>query len=310
MKPDRSQCLICSYHFTQSENYCPQCGQKRDIKRMTLWGFISEAFGRFFSLENQLWQTIYPLLAFPGQVSLNFIHGQRQRYVHPVRLFFSLAVVFFLIVNILSHTIQLAKDISHLDTPSVGTEYTDDSHTLNVNLPDSTIDPLLKLARFNPELTPSQALDSMGIEVTKWRIVGYRLAQKMIHLKGGDFMMYVTQKAPIIMMIFFPLITMIFKLLYWSKRLYYSEHLIHMLYVHSAFLVFIFLPVLVNLIFDVDCSPVFLLAYTIYFIISMRTFYQDGWLVTFVKFFILAMLYPIVLFCFGLSSLALLFLFY
>lgn len=74
-------------------NFCPHCGQKATVGRITLKKSIREAIDNFFNLNRGLLPTFRDLLLRPGAMLSGYVEGKRRRYVHPVR--FMLAVIAF-----------------------------------------------------------------------------------------------------------------------------------------------------------------------------------------------------------------------
>lgn len=80
--------------------YCPVCGQETDIAMPTVGHFVAEFAEQTFALQGQLWRTLYSLLFRPGQLTLEYIAGRRQRYVRPLRLYLALSILFFAVLGI------------------------------------------------------------------------------------------------------------------------------------------------------------------------------------------------------------------
>jgi hypothetical protein len=104
MKRKRSKgqhCLNCGYHFrieAEHNNYCPNCGQENHDPRQPVRHLIYEFLETLFHFDSRSWNTLRLLVFHPGVVTRNHLHGIRQRYTPPNRLFiFSLAVfvIFF-----------------------------------------------------------------------------------------------------------------------------------------------------------------------------------------------------------------------
>lgn len=90
-------CLNCGSQ--QVENYCALCGQKAQATQQPLHLFLSEAFETLFNADSRWLATIKDLFYKPGTVTTEYISGKRVKYLHPVRLYFSISVVYFLMVN-------------------------------------------------------------------------------------------------------------------------------------------------------------------------------------------------------------------
>lgn len=94
-------CLNCGYNFTveiEHSNYCPNCGQENHNPRQPIRHLFLDFLEALFHFDNRTWVTLRLMLFTPGVVTRNYLHGIRQRYTPPFRLFIlSLAVfvIFF-----------------------------------------------------------------------------------------------------------------------------------------------------------------------------------------------------------------------
>ena len=77
-------CLNCGAELTGP--YCGQCGQKAHVHR-SLKGFFHDLLHGVLHFEGKIWRTL-PLLAWrPGELTRDYIDGQRARFISPIALF-------------------------------------------------------------------------------------------------------------------------------------------------------------------------------------------------------------------------------
>ncbi|WP_273456080.1 DUF3667 domain-containing protein [Nevskia ramosa] len=81
-------------------NFCPVCSQETRIEMPTVGHFVAEFAEQTLALQGQLWRTLYSLLFKPGQLTLDYIAGRRQRYVRPLRLYLAISISFFAVLSI------------------------------------------------------------------------------------------------------------------------------------------------------------------------------------------------------------------
>jgi len=81
--------------------YCSACGQKHLDKRLDTVVLVSNAFAALTEVDSAIWRTVRECTCNAGQVALNYIKGQRSRYVNPVKFFLT---VFALYVALLAAT--------------------------------------------------------------------------------------------------------------------------------------------------------------------------------------------------------------
>ena len=70
-----------------SENYCSNCGQKRNDGSLILKDLNSYLLEEVFTFESKLFKTIKRLFLNPGHIAWEFIKGDRSTYYNPVKFF-------------------------------------------------------------------------------------------------------------------------------------------------------------------------------------------------------------------------------
>jgi len=88
-----------------SGNYCANCGQETRIEVPSVRQFAHELMDQYVAVEGKLGRTLRVLLSQPGQLTLDYVQGRRQRYVRPLKLYVSISVVFFGLLGILPDSI-------------------------------------------------------------------------------------------------------------------------------------------------------------------------------------------------------------
>jgi len=88
-------CPNCSRR--SDEEFCPRCGQQRthdgDLSLTHAWHHLIH---ETLHLDGRIFGSIKLLFTKPGQLTLDFLEGRRQRHVHPLRLFIVFSAIFFL----------------------------------------------------------------------------------------------------------------------------------------------------------------------------------------------------------------------
>ncbi len=86
-------------------NFCASCGQDTKPHPPTAREFLHEFIGHYVALEGALWTTLKKL-AVPGALTLEYLAGRKRRYIHPLRLYLTASVVFFLVAKVLVPEVQ------------------------------------------------------------------------------------------------------------------------------------------------------------------------------------------------------------
>ncbi|MBC3885304.1 DUF3667 domain-containing protein [Undibacterium griseum] len=79
--------------------YCHQCGQSAHIHR-SLLHLIEEFLHGLLHFDTKSWRTLPALIFRPGQLTRNYINGQRTRYVSPLALFLFLIFLMFFVFSL------------------------------------------------------------------------------------------------------------------------------------------------------------------------------------------------------------------
>ncbi len=90
-------CLNCGKEFEGL--FCPQCGQKASVKRLTFSSLAGEVVHFFTHLEHGFLYTTYCFLRRPGVSSLEYVAGKRNRYQKPVSYFLIWTGLYILLHN-------------------------------------------------------------------------------------------------------------------------------------------------------------------------------------------------------------------
>src|SRR5690242_2901870 len=79
--------------------YCGVCGQERDTHRRSVMGLISAFVEDVISFDSRVLRTVIALLVEPGEMAIAFREGRTMRYVPPLRLYFFVSLLFFLLLS-------------------------------------------------------------------------------------------------------------------------------------------------------------------------------------------------------------------
>lgn len=86
-----------------SGHFCHQCGQETVLHMPSTREFMHEFIGHYIALEGKLWKSLGLLLFRPGRLTLEYINGRRVRYIQPLRLYLTLSVIFFAVMQYGGH---------------------------------------------------------------------------------------------------------------------------------------------------------------------------------------------------------------
>lgn len=95
------RCRNCEMSLPYSSaKFCPDCGQETKPHVPGFFEYFHEIITHYVALEGKLWKTLWYLFTRPGFLTVEYFAGRRQRYIRPFRLYFSVSLVFFLLVKV------------------------------------------------------------------------------------------------------------------------------------------------------------------------------------------------------------------
>lgn len=324
-------CTNCNTSLDISEKYCHSCGQLNSTKKLTIRDFIEEFFANFYAYDSKVKNSILSLFTKPGVLAREFNAGKRQKYSNPFRLFLSVSLVLFISFNITegdatpvsldaqkkdkeevakknrvldSISYQLTKDEipskDILDLKEKGFSYdsiyTNDYITKNIKMNfDPTTYTVSSFRNYHlkyPEKSAEEALTALGFENNFfYRAVFSKSKSFKTKEIETELFEYFYRNLPFFIFLSLPILTLLFWMIFYSRKLNYTEHLV---FTYTLF-TFIFICMIVFNLIGLISSEVasflaglcFLIVFPLYLYKSLRNFYQLSRWKTIFKFILL-----------------------
>lgn len=96
-----TSCSNCGASLDDSYNYCPQCGKSNTNNNVTFSTLVSEFIDNYFGVDSKLAHSLIPFIFHPGQLTNRFDEGKIKHFIHPIRLYFVMSVVYFFTISYL-----------------------------------------------------------------------------------------------------------------------------------------------------------------------------------------------------------------
>ncbi len=210
---ETTYCRNCNLALAPaSARFCSHCGQETAAHIAGFFEYFHELINHYVALEGKLWRTLWYLFTRPGFLTTEYFAGRRQRYVRPFRLYFSISLVFFLLVKVAG-----VGDLSG----AIKVNVSNNPSPIHLNLPATQnwgwLEPL------RPWIEASAAAKN-----EKLRTVSQQVAFKEM---SGTFISLI----PNALFLFLPLYALILKLVYFDRRRSYGEHMITTLNTYAMF---------------------------------------------------------------------------
>jgi uncharacterized protein DUF3667 len=311
-----------SQHFTHCENcgaqltghYCGHCGQAAVDYSRSFRHVIADVLESFLNWDSKFFATIALLILKPWRLTNEFLTGKRVRYVNPLRLYLLASILFFFAVNYWAKAIHVtpnrfsAEERAAVEAelkkrdmpPEVRAEV--ENALKRASLPAS--DQAEQTAKENATpiagVIPSQ---NPSTPFEKWM---EKRAEQKIGEHGTKLELFVktlVSNLPYMMLCCIPLFALVLKILYLRRHIFYIDHLIYALYLHTFAYLGIMLIVLATIGLN-RVAPASIggwiiallwIAFVVQIFLSIRRVYRQGWFVSIFKFLFGGFVYLIVL---------------
>jgi hypothetical protein len=320
-----------------SGSYCAQCGQLAIDYRRSFGHVLVDVLNEFLNWDSKFFATIALLIVKPWRLTNEFLAGRRVRYVHPLRLYLLASILFFFAVNYWAKSIHLqpgnlppearAEIKAELDkeklTPEQRAKVERALNLANMSpeaaaimaakrkdtTPEETATPQATPTS-NETATPlvdsSPAFFQSGNPSTpfeKW--IEARAKEKIGEhgINAQLFLRTLISNLPYMVLCCIPLFAFVLKVLYIRRRVFYIDHLIYALHIHSFAYLAVMLIVAITIGLNRAVPGVLAgwiigllwATFGVQIFLSIRRVYLQGWFFTVFKFFLGGFVYLIVL---------------
>jgi hypothetical protein len=311
-------------------HYCAQCGQAAVDYRRSFRHVIADVLDSFLNWDSKFFATIALLILKPWRLTNEFLAGKRVRYVNPLRLYLLASILFFFAVNYGAKGLrfepgklspkdraELEADLKKGDLPPAAREELEallrdssppplPSESTNVASPSpaqSATEPRHEYGKIGER--PFVAFDEAKSTTPFERWIEARAKEKMGErgTKMGLFIATLFSNLPYMMLCCIPLFAFVLKILYIRRHIFYIDHLIYALHIHTFAYVGIMLIVLATVGLN-RAAPgpiagwiiaLLWIGFVMQIFLSIRRVYRQSWFISIFKFVFGGFVYLIVL---------------
>ncbi len=273
-------CPNCNAPFPHPRpKVCPACGQESNLRAPTLLEFVQQFGGAYVSTEGALWRTLWRLLLLPGQLTLEYLAGRRRRYVLPLRLYLTISVLALLSLRVVT------SGKIEANTPMLDGSRT--SNTIQLDEGDSKNIQIGGLGGFRAGLKDGvffceKLPESMCKRLERRLTLDHAgMAKEMVQLSERAL-----NNLGATLFVLLPCFALWLKLIFWDRRMRYTEHVIFALHLHA----FWFAMVMLLLVQFAPLSTFAGVAVAIYPLIALQRVYRTRWWSTLLRAFVLLIL--------------------
>src|SRR5271154_3713846 len=105
-----NDCLNCGTIL--EGHYCHNCGQENLQIRESFGHMMNHAISDYFHFDHQFFHTLKPLLFKPGFLTNEYMAGRRTQYLHPVKMYIFISIVYFLLLFQSAHETVTTNNVN------------------------------------------------------------------------------------------------------------------------------------------------------------------------------------------------------
>lgn len=105
-----NDCLNCGTIL--EGHYCHNCGQENLQIRESFGHMMNHAISDYFHFDHQFFHTLKPLLFKPGFLTNEYMAGRRVQYLHPVKMYIFISIVYFLLLFQSAHETVTTNNVN------------------------------------------------------------------------------------------------------------------------------------------------------------------------------------------------------
>ena len=282
-----NNCLNCGTIL--EGKFCHNCGQENLEIKESFGHMMNHAISDYFHFDHQFFHTLKPLLFKPGYLTNEYMAGRRVQYLHPVKMYIFISVVYFLLMFQTGHQFfHFDEKDSKLTEAAVETkkDTTQQAVVIKPQIAAQKKQELLRQAGPSANtggknrVSTNTVAQNKGIDVkplpakedTTYEqylasqqqpgavkrdgILKRLIVKKMFDYKKkyGErakevFLEEVNHNIPKMMFVLLPVFAFILRMAFWKSKKFYVEHLIYAFHLHCFLFIFLSMMMLVELLF-------------------------------------------------------------
>jgi hypothetical protein len=242
--------------------------------------------GDIVNLDSRIFRSIPPFLFKPGFLTREYLAGKRKKYMSPFRLYILMSLLFFFLAQATSKKITEAGDNwLQITTDTSEAIIRDDSLAIELLRNDSI---------FKAEI--DSAASSKSIRKAK-RINKLKEGAIEALLNKNAFLQNFYRTISYVLFLLMPVFALLLKLLFVRRRVFYIEHLMFSINMHSFMLLVFSLMIILGQILKENSGYVafMFIIIPVYFTAGMKRFYRQVIWKIILKEMILAGMYFIIM---------------
>lgn len=249
-----NDCLNCGTII--QGHYCHNCGQENLELHESFGHMMNHTISDYFHFDHQFFHTLKPLLFKPGFLTVEYMAGRRAQYLHPVKMYIFISIVYFLLLfktNGDSNIVHINENGKPVDKEVVAstTKNTGEIVSDYRNTPNGWFHPTTKDTSYTEYISNQQKLpetDRDGFFGRIWNKKTFEYKEQYGNHAKEVFVEELRHNIPKMMFLLLPIFALILKITFWRNKKFYVEHLIYSFHFHCFLFLFLGVFILVQFI--------------------------------------------------------------
>jgi hypothetical protein len=253
-----NDCLNCGAAL--QGKFCHVCGQENLEIKESFGHMVNDIVSDYFHFDHQFFQTIRPLLFKPGFLTNEYMAGRRGSYLHPVKMYIFISVVYFLVIFQTGHKVvdldnnqgKTATKTEQNKPGSINIAYKRPGAQTGGVMGKSKVfsvhgDTTIKQYTDDQAKLPPKQRDGWFDRIMSERFIGYN--EKYGKLAAEEFSEDIQHNIPKMMFVVLPIVALMLAITFRKNNKFYVEHLIYTLHLHCFIFLFVAILVLLEIPF-------------------------------------------------------------
>ena len=272
---NENDCLNCG--TVLEGKYCHNCGQENLQIKESFGHMMNHAISDYFHFDHQFFHTLKPLLFKPGFLTNEYMAGRRVQYLHPVKMYIFISIVYFLLLFQSGHETvnvtpekgkpvnaekvidsvnrEIAKDPNissnrkkaiQENVKKYGTYGAKIATGKNDSAFFNTGDTTYKQYLAKQQKLPESERDGLFIRTINKKMLTYK--EKYGSRAKDVFWAELEHNTPKMMFLLLPIFALILSVTFWKSKKFYVEHLIYAFHLHCFLFLFLAIVMLLEII--------------------------------------------------------------
>lgn len=278
---EENNCLNCGTIL--EGHYCHNCGQENLQIKENFGHMMNHTISDYFHFDHLFFHTLKPLLFKPGYLTNEYMAGRRAQYLHPVKMYIFISIVYFLLlfqsgqslVNVNENSnkpVATQKELDSAKKEIAASPYIpnnakkeivkdidkqksgkkeDIQDSIDNRGPNKWFHPITRDTSYAQYLAKQKKLpdaEQDNFFEFIWNKKAFAYKEKYGPGAREQFLEDLKHNAPKMMFLLLPLVALILRVAFWGSKKFYVEHLIYTFHLFCFLFLFLGINILLKML--------------------------------------------------------------